>query len=335
MDPTARLAVNLNVLRRHDPSISQILESSSHVVVYDFDPVTKNWTKKGIEGTMFVFQRSVAPLYGLFVMNRLGLENLMVLLNADMEVQLLQEFVIYRQPDDSVQGLWMYETADRTRIVKTLTTYTELSATPQQQQQQQAPQHHHPRVQGHPQHLQPPLQVNRALNHPSGRTPTPPSTGSAGQPVDLMTLLHRAKIVGPGHDGSNGSNSPRPDPPYVQPHHQEQQFRPNPPGQGQWGPVPSSSQQQSKHEQQQSHLPHNGSHLALNHAKSVTAPPITPEQRQIQRLEDIWQWIEDMTALRVKGGLPDQEFRRRIAHLAQDNNFLDAMYRSYRWERPT
>ncbi|KAI8918446.1 hypothetical protein DFJ77DRAFT_428704 [Powellomyces hirtus] len=122
MDPAARLAVNLNVLRRHDPTIVSILDSSSHVVVYDFAPETKSWTKKGIEGTMFIFQRSAAPFYGLFVMNRLALENLMVLLNADMEVQLLQEFVIYRQPDDSVQGLWMYETADRTRIVKTLTT---------------------------------------------------------------------------------------------------------------------------------------------------------------------------------------------------------------------
>lgn len=48
---------------------------------------------------MFVFRRSKEPYYGIFVMNRLGVENLMVLLNADMEVQLLQEFVIYRNPD--------------------------------------------------------------------------------------------------------------------------------------------------------------------------------------------------------------------------------------------
>ena len=37
MDPTARNAVNLNVLRRHDQNIVEIVDSSSHVVVYRFD----------------------------------------------------------------------------------------------------------------------------------------------------------------------------------------------------------------------------------------------------------------------------------------------------------
>jgi hypothetical protein len=37
MDPTARNAVNLNVLRRHDQNIVEIVDSSSYVVVYRFD----------------------------------------------------------------------------------------------------------------------------------------------------------------------------------------------------------------------------------------------------------------------------------------------------------
>ncbi|KAI9103267.1 hypothetical protein DFS34DRAFT_576537, partial [Phlyctochytrium arcticum] len=116
MDPGARLAANLQVLQRHDPSISHILDRSTHVVAYDFDPSNASWTKKGIEGTMFVFRRAIEPYFGVFVMNRLGLENLTMLISGDMEVQLLQEFVIYRKPDDTVHGLWMYETEDRTRI---------------------------------------------------------------------------------------------------------------------------------------------------------------------------------------------------------------------------
>ncbi|TPX61340.1 hypothetical protein PhCBS80983_g01230 [Powellomyces hirtus] len=274
MDPAARLAVNLNVLRRHDPTIVSILDSSSHVVVYDFAPETKSWTKKGIEGTMFIFQRSAAPFYGLFVMNRLALENLMVLLNADMEVQLLQEFVIYRQPDDSVQGLWMYETADRTRIVKTLTTYTELcAASPPQQHQNQHQQRHQP----------------------------------TNQPVDLLAMLHRAKEAAPTPNGGAPVDNTQGGALRTQyPGSLPQRTFPNDDHsqQPQQQPQPQPRQQQ-QHQRSQQHPP------------ASSAPPITPQQRQIQRLEDIWQWVEDMAPLRTKGGLPDTEFRRRMVHLAQ------------------
>ena len=43
MDAAARQAVNLTVLRRHDPTITTILDSSSHVVVYDFDMKGQLW----------------------------------------------------------------------------------------------------------------------------------------------------------------------------------------------------------------------------------------------------------------------------------------------------
>ncbi|KAI9004242.1 hypothetical protein BC832DRAFT_531893 [Gaertneriomyces semiglobifer] len=122
----ARQAVNLNVLRRHDANILDILDSSSHVVVYDFDMSSQSWAKRGIEGTMFLFRRSVEPHYGLMIMNRLGIENLMILLTPHMEVQLLGEYVIYRKPDDSVQGLWMYETVDRTRLASELSRCVQL-----------------------------------------------------------------------------------------------------------------------------------------------------------------------------------------------------------------
>ena len=43
MDALARNTVNLNVLKRMDPSITRILDSSSHVVVYLFDEVSQTW----------------------------------------------------------------------------------------------------------------------------------------------------------------------------------------------------------------------------------------------------------------------------------------------------
>ncbi|KAF9968701.1 hypothetical protein BGZ70_010207 [Mortierella alpina] len=115
MNKSARKAVNLSVLQRHDAYISDIIDSSSYVVVYKFDEASQAWTKKGVEGTMFVFKRSTAPSYGFFIMNRLGLDNLMADLTADMALQLTSDYIIYRDEKD-IHGIWIYEPADRDRI---------------------------------------------------------------------------------------------------------------------------------------------------------------------------------------------------------------------------
>ncbi|KAG0306460.1 hypothetical protein BGZ99_001760, partial [Dissophora globulifera] len=115
MNKAARKAVNLSVLQRHDPHISDILDSSSHVVVYKFDEDSQAWTKKGVEGTMFVFKRTTLPSYGFFIMNRLGLDNFMADLTGDMALQLTSDYIIYRDEKD-IHGIWIYEPTDRDRI---------------------------------------------------------------------------------------------------------------------------------------------------------------------------------------------------------------------------
>ncbi|KAF9355195.1 hypothetical protein BGX34_010610 [Mortierella sp. NVP85] len=100
MNKAARKAVNLGVLRRHDPHISDILDSSSHVVVYKFDEDA---------------QTSTTPTYGFFIMNRLGLDNLMADLTGDMALQLTSDYLIYRDEKD-IHGIWIYEPNDRDRI---------------------------------------------------------------------------------------------------------------------------------------------------------------------------------------------------------------------------
>ncbi|KAG0025086.1 hypothetical protein BGZ81_007420 [Podila clonocystis] len=115
MNKSARKAVNLSVLQRHDPHITDIIDSSSYVVVYKFDEASQAWTKKGVEGTMFVFKRSKLPSYGFFIMNRLGIDNLMADLKADMALQLTSDYIIYRDEKD-IHGIWVYEPTDRDRI---------------------------------------------------------------------------------------------------------------------------------------------------------------------------------------------------------------------------
>ncbi|ORX90235.1 DCP1-domain-containing protein [Basidiobolus meristosporus CBS 931.73] len=123
MDPEARRAANLNVLQRLDRRISEILDSSSHVVVYKFDNDTQSWTKKNVEGTMFLFKREVSPKYGFFVMNRLSIDNFIVYLNGNMDLQITTDFIIYRTGEEDIHGIWMYETADRERVGRELVEY--------------------------------------------------------------------------------------------------------------------------------------------------------------------------------------------------------------------
>ncbi|KAI9347611.1 hypothetical protein BDR26DRAFT_799523 [Obelidium mucronatum] len=112
---------NLRVLRRHDDKISAILDSTSHVVVYEFDEGKQSWTKRGIEGTLFIIERDNTLKHRMMILNRLGLENLEVDLNADIEFQLTGDYVIYRDPSqEHVQGLWIYEAQDRTRLSESL-----------------------------------------------------------------------------------------------------------------------------------------------------------------------------------------------------------------------
>ncbi|KAG0263160.1 hypothetical protein DFQ27_001904 [Actinomortierella ambigua] len=119
MNKAARKAVNLSVLKRHDPNIAEIIDTSSYVVVYQFDEASQSWTKKGVEGTMFVFTRTTSPSFGFYIMNRLSIENFMVDLTGDLALQLTSDYIIYSD-EQNIHGIWVYEPQDRDRIGKCL-----------------------------------------------------------------------------------------------------------------------------------------------------------------------------------------------------------------------
>lgn len=127
----ARAAFNIKVLRRHDPSISQIMYSTSFVVLYEYSQGA--WTKSGVEGPMFLFRReSVSPHYGMFVLNRNGVDNYAIQITRDDDLEVTEEFVIFRPADtdasrddeysaeenqeDAIVGIWVFE-KDQRRLV--------------------------------------------------------------------------------------------------------------------------------------------------------------------------------------------------------------------------
>ncbi|OMJ23838.1 mRNA-decapping enzyme 1B [Smittium culicis] len=138
MDEALKQQVNMNVLKKHDPRISSIVDSTSHVAVYKYDLALQNWVKIGIEGAMFIFKRDFAigrhnnsrnglhyPIsnnfdYGIVVLNRLSLDNYYDILIPGIDFQIQSGIIMYKRADGEVYGLWVYEKNDIRRICKQL-----------------------------------------------------------------------------------------------------------------------------------------------------------------------------------------------------------------------
>ncbi|KAI8951171.1 PH domain-like protein [Xylaria longipes] len=137
--PSAALAgrtnteLNLDVLRRYLPSITSILSIAANAVVYTFEPPSQ-WKRTNTEGTMFICsQRKVPGAAGetgcLFILNRKGLQNFVLDLDAVGDFELAGDLLIFKLDYaanevhlDSgeavrplVMGLWTYaeEKGDR------------------------------------------------------------------------------------------------------------------------------------------------------------------------------------------------------------------------------
>ena len=101
---------NINVLKRIDPSILEIKDVYSHVVVYQL--VDRKWIKAGIEGTGFLV---LADSLGLFVMNRLGIENHQLSFAKIEKLEVLDEYMFY-STSAGIYGIWIYDVKDRTKF---------------------------------------------------------------------------------------------------------------------------------------------------------------------------------------------------------------------------
>jgi hypothetical protein len=126
--------LNLSVLRRYNPSILTILSIAANAVIYNFTPATQAWEKSGVEGTLFVCETTPPASgigdagYAVVVLNRRGLDNLILDLGGIKDVEVTDELLIARvgeeeQGEDGeaekqkVMGIWIHEDKDGTRSV--------------------------------------------------------------------------------------------------------------------------------------------------------------------------------------------------------------------------
>ncbi|CEH11984.1 Decapping enzyme complex component DCP1 [Ceraceosorus bombacis] len=96
----------MKVLSRYDPQAVSLLQSTSFVVLYTYDESSSAWSKTSIEGPLFIYSRSSAPTYGLFVLNRNGMNNFIATLGERDERDTLgQELVrLHQQSADANSG---------------------------------------------------------------------------------------------------------------------------------------------------------------------------------------------------------------------------------------
>ncbi|XP_059114449.1 mRNA-decapping enzyme 1B isoform X4 [Peromyscus eremicus] len=117
--------ISLAALRRHDPYISRILDVASQVALYTFFHRANKWEKTDVEGTLFVYTRSASPKHGFTIMNRLSMENRTEPITKDLDFQLQDPFLLYRNATLSIYGIWFYDKEECQRIAKLMKNLTQ------------------------------------------------------------------------------------------------------------------------------------------------------------------------------------------------------------------
>ncbi|TFK02387.1 centrosomal protein of 72 kDa [Platysternon megacephalum] len=119
------LDISLAALQRHDPYIISIVDVASQVALYTFGHRANEWEKTDVEGTLFVYTRSASPRHGFTIMNRLSMENRTEPITKDLDFQLQDPFLLYRNARLSIYGIWFYDKEECQRIAELMKNLTQ------------------------------------------------------------------------------------------------------------------------------------------------------------------------------------------------------------------
>ncbi|CAL0332145.1 unnamed protein product [Lupinus luteus] len=108
LDQQSTKLLNLTVLQRIDPFVEEILITAAHVTFYEFNVDLSQWSRKDVEGSLFVVKRNIQPRFQFIVMNRRNTENLVENLLGDFEYEVQVPYLLYRNAAQEVNGIWFY-----------------------------------------------------------------------------------------------------------------------------------------------------------------------------------------------------------------------------------
>ncbi|XP_074952292.1 mRNA-decapping enzyme 1A isoform X2 [Phalacrocorax aristotelis] len=155
--------ISLAALKQYDPYITSIADVTGQVALYSFSPKANEWEKTDIEGTLFVYKRSASPYHGFTIVNRLNMHNLVEPVNKDLEFQLHEPFLLYRNASLSIYSIWFYDKNDCHRIAKLMAKVVEQEAQRSQQVSQDR------------------------------KSPSRTNGCSENRPIDILEMLSKAK----------------------------------------------------------------------------------------------------------------------------------------------
>ncbi|OXG13751.1 hypothetical protein C361_05893 [Cryptococcus neoformans Tu259-1] len=107
-----RNATNFRSVKRADPSIIAILETSVYSVIYHYDERSGRWEKQKQEGPLFVVKREKSPEYLLYMLNRQTVKNPAIpLVPGEMKLTALDDGMLQvaRRGDKARIGVWFSE----------------------------------------------------------------------------------------------------------------------------------------------------------------------------------------------------------------------------------
>ncbi|CAI9105687.1 OLC1v1004670C1 [Oldenlandia corymbosa var. corymbosa] len=108
LDQNSTKLLNLTVLQRIDPFVEEILITAAHVTFYEFNIDNSQWSRKDVEGSLFVVKRNTQPRFQFIVMNRRNTDNLVENLLEDFEFEIQVPYLLYRNAAQEVNGIWFY-----------------------------------------------------------------------------------------------------------------------------------------------------------------------------------------------------------------------------------
>lgn len=119
------LDISLSALQRQDPYINNIVDVASQVALYTYNNRVNEWEKTEVEGTLFIYTRLASPRHGFTIMNRLNMENLTEPITKDLDFQLQDPFLLYRNARLVIHGIWFYDKQDCQRIARRMKILTQ------------------------------------------------------------------------------------------------------------------------------------------------------------------------------------------------------------------
>ncbi|KAJ1408474.1 PH-like domain superfamily [Sesbania bispinosa] len=95
LDQHSTKLLNLTVLQRIDPFVEEILITAAHVTFYEFNIDLSQWSRKDVEGSLFVVKRIGAWAWlSAFYTQHLALD--------------IVPYLLYRNAAQEVNGIWFY-----------------------------------------------------------------------------------------------------------------------------------------------------------------------------------------------------------------------------------